>query len=81
MLSHSSQSQLSLFHVYLVAVFLHQHIISVLYFQLTAYMIDAHEILREHTNSTFAMMFQQSIDWIYLVSILVVLDQDDVREK
>ncbi|KAJ9634907.1 hypothetical protein H2199_008771 [Coniosporium tulheliwenetii] len=47
----------------------------------------AHEILQEHADAAFAMLSQRnneplfSIGWLYLASILTVLDQDDVREK
>ncbi|RFN52963.1 neutral amino acid permease [Fusarium flagelliforme] len=47
----------------------------------------AREILKEHADSAFSMLSQRNnlslfgIGWLYLASILTVLDQDDVREK
>ncbi|CAG7565366.1 unnamed protein product [Fusarium equiseti] len=47
----------------------------------------AREILKEHADSAFSMLSQRnnlslfSIGWLYLASILTVLDQDDIREK
>ena len=47
----------------------------------------AHEILQEHADSAFVMLTQRnneplfSIGWLYLASILTVLDADEEREK
>ncbi|KAI9758938.1 MAG: hypothetical protein M1840_003621 [Geoglossum simile] len=47
----------------------------------------AHEILQEHANSAFAMLSQRnnkplfSIGWLYLASILTVLDQDTEQQS
>ncbi|EKJ68749.1 hypothetical protein FPSE_11080 [Fusarium pseudograminearum CS3096] len=48
---------------------------------------EARKILQEHADSAFAMLSQRNneplfgIGWLYLASILTVLDQNDVREK